>query len=276
MIRLPALRLAGSVICAGLILSRDSPPFETRLPPAKTKLAVPEISSPADDANSSPRDMRLTGIVIAPDLRIAIFAVSSTNSLVLSEGETLKGWRLDRILPGEVSLSGPAGTSKLEPEPDASVVRAASHVAVRLDKIEPGVPPGAVPVGAPETPTPPTTITAGNSSAAMPVQAQVYTYYSPGNYAGYGQNYPSYDYYPYLYPSFAYVAPIGSAFQFGIFHRHDIHHDGFHGAAIPFHGNAIPFHGNAIPFHGNAIPFHRNAVPFHGAAIPFHGGGRHP
>ena len=52
--------------------------------------------------------------MIAPDLRSAIFAVSGTNSLVLSEGETLKDWRLDRILPGEVLFSGPAGTIRLE------------------------------------------------------------------------------------------------------------------------------------------------------------------
>ena len=76
MIRLPALYLAGCVVCAGLILSNDSPSFEARLPPAKTEPAAPEIPSAADDANSSLRDVKLTGVVIAPDLRIAIFAVS--------------------------------------------------------------------------------------------------------------------------------------------------------------------------------------------------------
>ena len=253
MIRLPTLRLAGCVVCAGLILSNDSPPFEARLPPAKTGPTAPEIPSSADDANSPLRDVRLTGVVIGPDLRIAIFAVSGTNSLVLSEGETLKNWRLDRILPGEVLLSGPAGTIKLEPKLDANLVRPTPPVAVRSDKLEPSVPPGAELAGAPGEPTATTPIPAGNLSAAMPVQTQVYAYYFPENYAGYGQNYPSYDYYPYLYPSFAYVAPIGSAFRFDFFHRHDIHHDGFRGAAMPFHGDAIPFHGAAIPFHGAAF-----------------------
>jgi hypothetical protein len=68
---------------------------------AKTEPAAPEIPSAADDANSPLRDVKLTGVVIAPDLRIAIFAVSGTNSLVLSEGETLKDRRLDRISPGK-------------------------------------------------------------------------------------------------------------------------------------------------------------------------------
>src|SRR5579859_748190 len=104
MIRLPSLRLAGCVVCAGLTLSNDSPPFEARLPPAKTESPAPEIPFSADDANSPLHDVRLTGVVIAPDVRIAIFAVSGTNSLVLSEGQTLKDWRLDRILPGEVLL----------------------------------------------------------------------------------------------------------------------------------------------------------------------------
>ena len=91
MIRWPAVRLAGCVVCAGLIVSNDSPPFEARLPPAKTEPAAleirkladplfgpiqpPEVSSSADDANSPLRDVRLTGVVIGPDLRIAIFAV---------------------------------------------------------------------------------------------------------------------------------------------------------------------------------------------------------
>jgi hypothetical protein len=250
MIRLPTLRLAGCVVCAGLILSNDSPPFEARVPPAKTEPTAPEIPSSADDANSPLRDVRLTGVVIAPDLRIAIFAVSGTNSLVLSEGETLKDWRLDRILPGEVLLSGPAGTIKLEPKLDANLVRPTPPVAIRSDKLEPSVPPGAELAGAPGEPT----IPAGNLlSAAIPVQAQVYPYYFPQNDGEYGQNYPSYDYYPYLYPSFAFVAPIGSAFRFGLFHRRDFHHGDFPNAVIPFRGAALPFHSAAIPFHAAAV-----------------------
>ena len=139
MVRLAAVCLAGCVVCAGLIVSNDSPSFEARLPLAKTEPAAPEIRkladplfspikprpevpSSADDATPL-RDVRLTGVVIGPDLRIAIFAVSGTNPLVLSEDKTLKDWRLARISPGNVLLSSPAGTIKLEPKPDANLVR---------------------------------------------------------------------------------------------------------------------------------------------------------
>ena len=42
------------------------------------------------------------------------------------------------------------------------------------------------------------------------------------------------NYYPYPCPYFAYAARIGFAFRLGYFHRHDIRHGSFHGAA--FHG----------------------------------------
>lgn len=245
MTRLPALCLAGCVVCSGLILGNDSPSFEAHLPPAKTEPAAPEIRkladplfspmqprlevpSSADDANSPLRDVRLTGVVIGPDLRIAIFAVAGTKSLVLSEGETLKGWRLDRISPGKVLLSGPAGTIKLEPKPDANLVRSTPPVAVRPSELEPSVPPGAELAGAPGQPTAITPNPVGNLTAPIPLQAQGYPYYFPENYAGYDQDYPSYNYYPYPYPYFAYAVPISLAFRFGFSPRHDIHHGGFH------------------------------------------------
>jgi len=68
----------------------------------------PETASSANDTDSPLRDVRLTGVVIGPDLRVAIFAVAGTNSRVLSEGEALRGWRLDRISPkrGRAQRSG--------------------------------------------------------------------------------------------------------------------------------------------------------------------------
>jgi hypothetical protein len=254
MIRVSALCLAGCVVCAGLILSKDSPSFEARLPLPKTEPAAPEIRkladplfsptkprpevpSSADDAYSQLRDVRLTGVVIGPDLRIAIFAVSGTNPLVLSEGEALKDWRLDRISPGNVLLSSPAGTIKLEPKPDANLVRSPTPVAVRPGEFEPGVPPGAELAGTAGQPTAMPPIPVGNLSAAIPVQTQGYPYYFPENFAGYEQDYPIYNYYQ--YPYFAYAVPIRFAFRFGFFHRHDIHQGAFHGAA--FH--SLGFHG---------------------------------
>ena len=79
----------------------------------------PETPSSANDAASSLHDVRLTGIVTGPDIRIAIFAVTGTAPLVLSEGEALKGWRLDSISPERVVLSGPSGNIVLKPKPDA-------------------------------------------------------------------------------------------------------------------------------------------------------------
>jgi len=240
------------MVCAGLILSSDSPSFEARLPPAKT--AAPEIPSSADDANSPLRDVRLTGVVIGPDLRVAIFAVTGANPLVLSEGETLKGWRLDSISPEKALLSGPAGTIKLEPRPDANLVRSPPPVAVRAGELAPSVPPGAALAAAPEQPSAMAPIPVGNLSAAIPIQAQGYPYYFPENYPGYEQVYPPYNYYPYPFAYFAYAVPISVGFRFGFFHRHDVH-GVFHGGA--FRGAA--FHGGG--FHG----------AFHGGG--FHGGG---
>src|SRR5580704_17879258 len=140
--RLRVLLLAGCVAFASLILAElgsggsDSPVLEPTLPPAEAKPTAPRAQEPGVDdlvakvlagplfsptrrppetapsGNADPGlpDVRLSGIVIEPDRRIAIFAVAGAKPLVLAEGETLKDWRLDSISPQEVSLSGPAGT----------------------------------------------------------------------------------------------------------------------------------------------------------------------
>jgi hypothetical protein len=254
MIRLRALCLAGCAVCTGLIFSNDSPSVEARLPPAKTEPAAlairklgdppsssvqssPEVPPSADGADSPLRDVRLTGVVIGPDLRIAIFAVTGTNPLVLSEGDALKDWRLDSISPEKVLLSGPAGKIALEPKVDANLIRSPSPVAVQPGEAGPGVPP----VAEPGQPTAMPPIPFGNLSAAVPVQVQGYPYYFPEYYAGYEQDYPSYNYYPYPYVAYAVPARVG--FRFAFFRRHDTHGafrgGGFHGGG--FHGGG--FHG---------------------------------
>lgn len=70
-------------------------------------------------------DMRLTGIVTGPGERLAIFAVTGAKPLIVGEGGEVSGWRIETITPGAVSLSGPGGTERLQPKPDASLVRAA-------------------------------------------------------------------------------------------------------------------------------------------------------
>jgi hypothetical protein len=204
MIRLPAFILVGCVVCAGLILiefgsiSSHRPSPGARLPPAKIEPAAPEIrkladplfsptqrrpetasSANANDAASPLRDVRLTGVVIGPDVRIAIFAMTGTNSRVLSEGEALKGWRLDSISPKGVVLSGPAGNIMLEPQPDTNLVRPPPPVAVQSGQ------PGAAMADAPGQPMAVTPIAVGNLSVGTPVQTQGYPYYSPEYDPGY-------------------------------------------------------------------------------------------
>ena len=82
----------------------------------------PAASGP--DAGLDLADARLTGIVTLPPLKMAIFAVKGAKPLVLGEGETVSGWRIDQITPVEISLSGPGGTRMLRPKEDPSLVRA--------------------------------------------------------------------------------------------------------------------------------------------------------
>jgi hypothetical protein len=113
--------------------SSHGPSVEPNLPPAEIRPPAPQVPdlvrrppkpAPSDNA-ADPRlpDVRLTGIVIERDRRIAIFDVTGTRPLVLSEGEALKDWRLDNISPQRVSLSGPAGTMTLEPKADPNLIR---------------------------------------------------------------------------------------------------------------------------------------------------------
>ena len=247
MTRWPAF-FAGCVVCAGLILIEfgsigdhlpateikpGAPGIRNLANPAQRR---PEAPSSADDAEPPLRDVRLTGIVIGPDLRIAIFAVTGTSPLVLSEGEALKDWRLDSISLERVVLSGPAGSIVLEPKPDANLVRPS--------------PPAMA--GAPEQPMSVTPIAVASLSAAASVQTPSSPYYFPENYPTY--DYPSYDYY--AYPYFAFPVPISVGFGFGFFHHRDLNHGGFHRAA--FRGAA--FRGGAFrdgAFRGGAPRGHR-------------------
>jgi general secretion pathway protein N len=72
-------------------------------------------------ADSGLTDTRLAGIVIAPGRRIAIFAPTGAKALVVGEGETVSGWRVESITPREVSLSGPGGTKTLQPKFDPNL-----------------------------------------------------------------------------------------------------------------------------------------------------------
>ena len=68
-------------------------------------------------------NVRLTGIVIEPDRRLAIFAVPGGKPLTRAEGETINEWRLESIEPNQVSLSGPTGITTLAPKTDPNLAR---------------------------------------------------------------------------------------------------------------------------------------------------------
>jgi general secretion pathway protein N len=88
----------------------------TRRPPARD-------DSPAADATFT--DTRLAGIVTEPGHRFAVFAAAGAKPLLVTEGDTVSGWRVDSINPREVSLSGPGGTKTLQPKIDPNLVPAA-------------------------------------------------------------------------------------------------------------------------------------------------------
>jgi hypothetical protein len=86
----------------------------------------PPETDAADNSATSLSDMRLTGILITPDQRLAIFAPAGAKPLVRSEGEMLGDWRIESIADQSVSLTGPTGATSLEPKADPNLVRVAA------------------------------------------------------------------------------------------------------------------------------------------------------
>jgi hypothetical protein len=87
----------------------------------KSALLLQQHAAPAAErhrrraANTDLSDKRLTGIVTAPGRHIAIFAVNDAKPLILTEGDSVSGWRIEAIGPIQVSLSGPGGNKTLRP-----------------------------------------------------------------------------------------------------------------------------------------------------------------
>jgi hypothetical protein len=154
--RLPVVSLLAGCVCFAAIVvveinAAPAPEIEAtgatpsraepRLPPARpelggeyasmvaTILARPLFSAtrrPAargdqPAADTAFADTRLAGIVTEPGRRFAIFAPTGAKPLVVVEGDTVSGWRVDSITPGEVSLSGPGGTKTLQPKIDPNL-----------------------------------------------------------------------------------------------------------------------------------------------------------
>ena len=158
--RVTAWCLIGSVFLAGIlllefrsgvaeptVLSEPSaksagPPATLTNEPAIKQLVATTLAGPLFTATRRPpeseegahpdtplKDLRLTGILVMPDQQVAIFARAGEKPLVLSEGEMIGDWHIDNIAPQSVSLSGPTGTTTLEPQPDPKLVRAQQSAA---------------------------------------------------------------------------------------------------------------------------------------------------
>jgi len=83
----------------------------------------PPEAEVTDHSETLLSDMRLTGILITPDQRLAIFAPAGGKPLVRSEGEMVSDWRIESIANQSVSLTGPTGATTLEPKADPNLVR---------------------------------------------------------------------------------------------------------------------------------------------------------
>ena len=117
----------------------------------------PQVAS-TDAADEEFSGTRLTGIVTESGRRIAVFAISGAKSLRVAEGEAVNGWRVESIMPREVSLSGPNGTKMLRPTFDTNLKPAHGPEAAVAGNVRQPVPAtatGAVKTGAPPSaPTP--------------------------------------------------------------------------------------------------------------------------
>jgi hypothetical protein len=85
-------------------------------------------------------DKRLTGIVTVPGRHIAIFAVKDAKPLILAEGESVSGWRIETIGPIEVALSGPDGSKTLRPRPDPNLAQPPAAAGAQSPATPPNIP----------------------------------------------------------------------------------------------------------------------------------------
>jgi general secretion pathway protein N len=78
------------------------------------------------DVSTAPIDLpRLAGILMASDLKRAIFAPDgSDKAIVVSEGESVGSWRVQEIAPDSVTMTGPDGTRRIRPKFAANAVPA--------------------------------------------------------------------------------------------------------------------------------------------------------
>ncbi len=102
---------------------RDRPLFNPPRRPALPEDPTPPVEDPVNghEEPPPPLDVSITGIIITPDVRIAMVRPSgSKESVVLREGMPLPGelgaWTLSRVLPRRVLFDGGVGTEPAEIE----------------------------------------------------------------------------------------------------------------------------------------------------------------
>jgi len=93
-------------------------------------LILAALVAPARAAGPPPALPRLTGIVVGPDARTAIFADDTGGWTVLREGQAIGAWRIATIAPGRVTVVDRDGDAlALTPTPRGQPVGATQVVA---------------------------------------------------------------------------------------------------------------------------------------------------
>jgi len=93
-------------------------------------LILAALAAPARAAGPPPALPRLTGIVVGPDARTAIFADDTGGWTVLREGQAIGAWRIATIAPGRVTVvDHDGGALALTPTPRGQPVGATPVVA---------------------------------------------------------------------------------------------------------------------------------------------------
>lgn len=79
--------------------------------PDRRPKASPIVSGVAQESSVP----RLTGVVVTPLLRRAMFSSAGPKPLTVEEGAVIAGWTVRSIAPGLVVLEGPLGRRELRP-----------------------------------------------------------------------------------------------------------------------------------------------------------------
>lgn len=101
------------------------------------------------DVSTAPIDLpRLTGILLASDVKRAIFAPDGSDKpIVVTEGESVGSWRVQEITPDSVTMTGPDGTRRIRPKFAANAMPATPpDIAAPAPEPMPGPTPGTGPL----------------------------------------------------------------------------------------------------------------------------------